>query len=56
MRNPPAWYIDHENLHALWLWLEDHGHEPDVACFLEKPWHWEPEWLQMRAELAQDAA
>lgn len=48
------WYEDHENLCALWRWLEDRGQAPsDVAGYLEKPWHWEPEWNQMRKDQAR---
>jgi hypothetical protein len=48
--------MSHEELHVLWVWLEENGKEPDTACFLERPWHWETEYLQMLAERAQDEA
>lgn len=53
----PAWYEDPSNLAELWRWLEDRCEEPadQVARFLDEPWHWEPEWNQMRSELTAAA-
>lgn len=45
------WHEYVANLHALWVWLENRGDQPDdPAYFLEKPWKWEPEWNQMQRE------
>jgi hypothetical protein len=45
------WWADHDNLAALWSWLEDRVQEPDsVVYFLEKPWKWTPEYVDMRDE------
>lgn len=49
--NDPDWFLNHENLAALWRWLDGRGQAPaDVAHYLEKPWHWSPEFIDMCAE------
>jgi hypothetical protein len=45
------WWDDHDNLAELWSWLEDRGQEPDsVVYYLQKPWKWTPEYVDMRDE------
>jgi len=48
----PEWWADHANLAELWRWLEDRCEEPrdNVARYLDEPWHWTPEWLEMHTE------
>lgn len=47
---PLTWWHDHINLAHLYAWLDDRCEAPDIVEFLEKPWHWEPEWEDMLRE------
>lgn len=40
------WWKDHNNLAALWAWLDEEGCPPEdgPAYFMEKPWKYQAEW------------
>ena len=46
------WWTDHNNLSALWTWMEESDGAPEdgPAYFMGKPWKWQPEWEMMQAE------
>lgn len=45
------WYGDHSNLVMLTAWLADHGRDAqEVAYAVEKPWDFEEEYREARAE------
>lgn len=53
----PAWCDNRGNLIALLAWLDTRGdlHDwkpGDYVYYLEKPWKWEPEWLEYQQWLA----
>ena len=48
------WFESHDNLIELARWLLSVGWfktSDDVIRFFEKPWKWEPEWLEMRENI-----
>jgi hypothetical protein len=45
------WYEDPACLAELWRWLDESGAAPeDIPQFLEKPWHWQPQWDAMQGD------
>ena len=47
---PREWWEHHLNLAALFAWLDNEEtrpeefDSPEMVPYLEKPWHWAPEW------------
>ena len=52
------WWENHNNKIELAGWLIDEGclvTSQDALRFFEKPWKWEPEWEEMRADVGDTA-
>ena len=47
------WYAVHDNIVSLAYWLESNNRFnkiSDVVYFIEKPWKWDNEYKEMKAE------
>jgi hypothetical protein len=50
--DPATWYGDHANLVGLTAWLADNGYDAKaVAHAVEKPWHYEVEYLAYELDM-----
>lgn len=57
----PHWSETPANVADLIEWLDEHDRLPDepvdgIMEILEKPWHWDVEYAQMRGETVMDRA
>jgi hypothetical protein len=50
------WYADYDNVVELAHWLrEEYGFDAaELLAFLDKPWHYESEWQELAARIAEE--